>query len=376
MNILINAAGNKAGGGVQVADSICRNLYRFPKHRFTVVLSDALVYLYEGLINCPNIIVERYTTSNRLSTLLTGRDSFLDNLVERDSIDAVFFPFGPSLWIPRVLTVSGFAMPHLVLNDSPFWKTLPPKELLKNKLRIFLQKRSFDKLSNTYYTENPYISDKLSELFPKKKVVTISNTCHQIFDEPKKWDKSINLPDFDGFTLLTICANYPHKNLNSIPKILDILRRQYPTTNFRFVVTVNSQDLGSLSNYHKEHIVFLGRINISQCPWLYQQCDAMFLPTMLECFSANYVEAMKMGKPILTSNLGFARSLCNDCAVYFDTLSPEDMADKISLIAGNADLQRELISKGLLQLAKFDTPKSRTDKIINLIEEAYIKNKK
>lgn len=42
MNILINASNACVGGGVQVADSICRELYKFPTHQFTVVLSDYL----------------------------------------------------------------------------------------------------------------------------------------------------------------------------------------------------------------------------------------------------------------------------------------------------------------------------------------------
>lgn len=42
MKFLINASNIKAGGGVQVADSICRALGQFEQHEFVVVLSSRI----------------------------------------------------------------------------------------------------------------------------------------------------------------------------------------------------------------------------------------------------------------------------------------------------------------------------------------------
>ena len=42
MHILINASNLKAGGALQVADSLCGLLGEFPEHEFVVVLSRAL----------------------------------------------------------------------------------------------------------------------------------------------------------------------------------------------------------------------------------------------------------------------------------------------------------------------------------------------
>lgn len=39
LNVLINASNLKKGGGLQVADSICKSLKQFPQHIFIVVLS-------------------------------------------------------------------------------------------------------------------------------------------------------------------------------------------------------------------------------------------------------------------------------------------------------------------------------------------------
>ena len=71
---------------------------------------------------------------------------------------------------------------------------------------------------------------------------------------------------------------------------------------------------------------------VENCPKLYNQADAMFLPTLLETFSASYPEAMKMERPILTSDLDFAKDICGDAALYFNPLDSYDIANKIKTI--------------------------------------------
>lgn len=371
MKILIDASGCKAGGGIQVTDSVCRQLNKYSHHRFFVVLSEQLNYLHNIIDNYANVKTYDYTMRNRVLNVITGRDNFLDTIADNENIDAVYLIFGPSVWRPKKLTICGFAMPHLILDDSPFWQYCPKSEIIRIRFRKLIHKWNFKILSDCYYTENEYISEKLRKLYPRKKVVTITNNCHQIFDQPEKWQQDITLPSFDGITLLTICANYPHKNLNIIPGVLNELKKKHPDVNVRFVVTVNKEDIQTTDQDILKKIVFLGRVNIAQCPYLYTQCDGMFLPTMLECFSASYAEAMKMRVPILTSDLGFARSLCGDAATYFDPTSASDIADVIAKLYDTPQLARKLIENGNRQLALFDNPETRADKIIQLIETEY-----
>ena len=123
-----------------------------------------------------------------------------------------------------------------------------------------------------------------------------------------------------------------------------------------------------LTKEEKEHLEFLGPVSIDQCPFLYEQCDAMFLPTLLECFSASYTEAMKMRKPILTSNLDFAKALCGDAAKYFDPVSEESVGESIYELAMDKELVEDLVSKGTKQLVKFDSYSDRAKKLIGILE--------
>src|SRR5690606_31883324 len=104
-----------------------------------------------------------------------------------------------------------------------------------------------------------------------------------------------------------------------------------------------------------------------ECPSLYRQSDFMFLPTLLECFTATYPEAMCMDTPILTSDLPFARSICGSAAEYFNPLSPKDIGDKIFNLSHDTVKVEELIKMGRKQLLLFDNSKQRADKYLKII---------
>ncbi len=79
---------------------------------------------------------------------------------------------------------------------------------------------------------------------------------------------------------------------------------------------------------------------------------------------------MKSNKPILTSDLDFAHQICAEAALYFDPISEYDIADKIELLMSNNSLQEHLIAEGQQQLLKLETPESRADKLMRLIEQS------
>lgn len=366
MNILVNASNIKKGGAIQVTDSIIHELYKYPQHHFVVVYSDALCDSAHSIVY-DNVELIHYQLPIKALVLITGRNKTLDSIVELKKIQGVITVFGPSRWRPSVLHVSGFAIPHLLIPESPFFKMLSLRQRFKLWLTLLENKYSVNRSSNHYYTENPFITTRLKDLFPSKEVITITNNANQVFYEQKRWDYSKSLPSFNGSTFLTIAANYPHKNLSIILPTIDYLLATYRNYSFRFVLTIDEKDLGSISEEEKEHIVFLGSVKIEQCPYLYQQSDVMVLPTLLECFSASYAEAMVMRKPIVTSDLEFAKGLCGDAAVYIDPVSPKSLGDALFEVCSNHEFQEKLINEGQKQILKFDPFDKRAEKIIQYI---------
>lgn len=366
MKILINASNLKVGGGLQVADSVCRELYKFPQHKFVVVLSSYLNLTKKNIEQSDNIAVYSYDVKNNITTLFWGRDSFLDGLVEKHNIESVLTIFGPSMWIPRVAHLSGFAIPHYVLPESPFFLRLNWKKKLEHRLRFMIKKNAFQRSAKYYFTENPMISDRLEKLLRGKTVYTVTNYYNQVFDYPEQW-KEIVLPEFGGVSMLTITAAYPHKNLSIAAEVARLLKLQHPEFKFRFVFSIEKKDFGAEISDIEECFVFLGRVDISECPSLYRQCSIAFQPSLLECFSATYPEAMRMEIPIVTTDLGFAKGLCGDAAEYYSAVDAQSAADAIYRVATDAKLSSLLVSKGKEQLKTYDTYTQRAEKLINLV---------
>lgn len=370
MRILINASNLRKGGGLQVADSVCRELFKYREHRFIVVLPLQLHECGTAIKEYPNVsAVLEYNLPITPRLILTGRDKFLDTVVDDNKVDSVLTIFGPSKWRPECFHLCGFAMSHLVLNDSPYWETVPIPARWKLRVRNMLMVRDFRRNADMIWTENEYISEKVRQIFTKKKVITVTNNYNQIFDCEPEWDKSINLPPFHGVTLLTITANYPHKNLRIAVDALKILKASNPELKVRFVFTITEEQYVEIPDELRDSFVFLGPVRINQCPHLYLQADIMFQPSLLECFSATYAEAMKMDVPILTTDLGFAHSLCGDAAYYYSPVDADALAAAIVDMSKDENLRRRLVGNGKQRLDKFDNYASRAYKLINQFEK-------
>lgn len=315
----------------------------------------------------PNVKVFEYDAPLNIKTILTGKDKFLDGLVLQEKIDSVLTIFGPSRWQPKCFHICGFAMPHIVLNSSPYWKKIPLQSKIFSSLRNWMIEYDFKRKNNGLWCENQYITNLLQKKFPGKQIHTISNNCNQVFYNKSSWDNSITLPKFNGLTCLTITANYPHKNLRIAIDALDVIKEKYPDLKIRFVFSIKQSDFGLIPEKFKDSFVFLGPISVNQCPRVYEQADIMFQPSLLECFSATYPEAMLMKKPILTTDLGFAHSLCEDAACYYSADNPTALADAINKLASNQDYREKLVNDGLEQIKKFDSYEDRARKLIEII---------
>jgi len=362
MIFLINASGLKTGGGLQVAQSLCNQLYRFKYHHFIVVLSS--YFNTSSLSFEDNVKVVNYTIGKSFLNVIFGRDVFLDNLVKEENVDAVLTVFGPSRWKPKVPHLCGFARAQLILTNSPYNKNIGILE----RLKFFVWTWMFKKSSKVFYTENKYISEMLPHLLNNIKVYTVTNFYNQIFDEPIKWRRTHKLPHFQGITCLSVSTHYSHKNFEIIPQIINLMNKSHPDFKIRFVLTFNENEM-HIPKDMRDLFVFLGKVDVSECPYLYEQADIMFMPTLLECFTATYPEAMRMGIPIVTTDLDFARYLCGDAACYYSAVDSAAATEAIYKVATDKDFARQLVMNGKKQLNNYDDYNTRADKLIAILEE-------
>jgi len=223
----------------------------------------------------------------------------------------------------------------------------------------------FKRNSKYYFVESEDAKLRLSSFLCKSKddIYFISNTYHSVFN--LQLNGNLILPQKENveIRLVTICSYYEHKNLEIIKDVISVLKEK-SKLKIIFILTINHSIFENKFKGYKENIINLGPIPIDLCPKVYQESDFLFLPSLVEIFTASYPEAMKMKKPILTSDLSFAHDICRDAAEYFNPLNPEDIANKIIYLANNKNRQNELIKKGERRLLDFETPKSRTEKFL------------
>lgn len=362
MRVLFDCSNITIGGGIQVANSFLKYAFKSIEIQYFYLLSknvydsieesDTLDYL-----NIHVVITNHYT-------LLPSHRSIqkIREIEKQFQPDITFSLFGPAYWKSKVPHIVGFARPHYILHNSPFYKVKKNRKLIRYMYFLeAIHNYLFRKNSDYLFVENESMVNALNRKY-EKMVYYVPNTYNQIFEDyrPKSNESSGPI-----FRLLTVSSDYPHKNLDTIPSVAAILIKKYPAFKFQFVVTVSELNKKVSNNY----IQYIGPVKIEDCPKLYFESDVMYLPTLLECFSASYVEAMFMKLPILTSDLSFARSICGEAAVYFDPLNDENIADKIYDLATNVNHQKKLVDLGSERLSLFGTPKERYNRFVNLFHK-------
>ena len=301
-----------------------------------------------------------------------GRDRYLDGLVKDKKVDAALTVFGPSLWRPRVPHLCGFARAQLLLKDSPYYDIRFREcdswfKRLKEQLVHRVWTWGFRRSSRFFFTENAYISAMLPQLIKGVKVYTVTNYYNQVFDQPERWQRNIQLPEFDGITLFTASSPAAYKNLGIMVPLAEYLEQKHPDFNFRFVLTCKEAPF-ELPDYLRNHFVFVGKVDVSECPNLYEQSDIMFMPTLMECFTATYPEAMRMEVPIVTTDLEFAHELCGDAACYYSAVDFKAAAEAIYEVATDVTYRSQLTAIGKEQLKTFDSYEQRAEKLVEILE--------
>ena len=373
MRILINTASTFKGGGVQVAKSFIEECRNFSSNQYFVVLSDALSKMID-INNFPGNF-SFFNAPFRPATVVfkwRSHNYFFKDIEIKWKPDVVFTTSGPSYWRPQAPHLMGYNLPHYIYPESPYFGIIPLKrKLWWTGMKIFAR-YIFKRDADAFVVQTNDVNDRLKKFLNRREVHTAYNTINAYYLKYTKVPDKLPVKKPSEFRLLTLSAWYPHKNLIIIPKIAEALK--HANLEIKFVVTLPKKDFKRLTgNYNSPNIINVGPVKVEEAPSLYKECDAMFLPTLLECFSASYVEAMKMEKPIITSDMGFAHTVCEDAALYINPMNAEDIATKIVALVNSTKLQNQLIENGLKRVNAFGTPEGRAKKYLdicqNLIED-------
>lgn len=377
MNILINASNIRKSGALQVTLSFLEEVKKITRHNYLIAVSEEV----ESQINAGSFPGNCRVLA--LSTGTPGSKGFraqIKKLGEAETgfkADCVFSVFAPTYWTPRSPHLAGFAFPWAINPDSVFIQNLSLKQKIKSGLENSIKKYFVKKNARYHVVEEDDVKRRLSRYFgiADKNIFVVNNTYNHHFNQPVNGSPAaVQLPEKKPgeFNLVTISSNFPHKNLHIIAAVSKQLKLK-GQHQVNFYLTIKQDEFDG--NFKGDsNIRNLGVVPAAACPGIYAQSDALFLPTMLECFSASYPEAMVMKKPILTSDLSFARSICGNAAIYFDPLNAEDIANKIISLLQDNKLYDTLVENGLERLKQFPTASERANAYISICEEIVQNN--
>lgn len=213
------------------------------------------------------------------------------------------------------------------------------------------------------FCQTPVMADRFRNTFGYDgPIALLPNAVSRLISEPSPHEETRPIrEDTSPLRLLTLTRYYPHKNLEAIVNCFSAHRRDL--TNITVTLTISPDQHTNArkllrrieENSLQKQILNIGPVPQEDLPALYGSVDGVLLPTLLESFSGSYLEAMAFRRPILTSDLDFARGICGDSALYFDPHSPDSMYQAICRLKQSSPIRDSLIAAGLSRYRSFES---------------------
>jgi len=148
-----------------------------------------------------------------------------------------------------------------------------------------------------------------------------------------------------------------------------------PELKIQFMISITKEEAG-FSDEYDPYICYLGKVSLPEVPALYQFCDIVFIPSLLEVFSTTYLEAMYLSRPIVAADMGFSRDICGDAALYCTADDPASYANALAVLCKDSSLRKDLIENGKNNLRRYGTSMDRTLAYLNIMQEIVDENTK
>jgi len=371
MKILINSTTSFFGGGVQIGVAFVNYVINKDiNFDFICAITKPIFEnLPENIKNDKRLVVFNHSPALPFKGQYARREllkierSFNPNLIYSLSF--------PSYVKFNTREIGRYTNPWEIFPAKLAWKKLSLFQKLmrwlKNIYRLFWAKRA-----SYFETQTEYAKQKIVEKFSlsEDQVKVVSNSLNPIFANEKPLIKENNENVINIFSL---AADHPHKNLLIIPEVARIIN-QSCDKGVSFILTLpNSSKTWSRIIKKAENlsvsnqIINVGPLSLKQCVDWYNKIDIVFQPTLLEVFSANYLEAMKMKKPIITSNLPFAKEVCGEGAIYFKPDDPNAAAKAILTTIKTPNLCHSIVEKATKQLSNFPNYNNKHKMVVDWI---------
>jgi glycosyltransferase involved in cell wall biosynthesis len=346
-NVFVNGLKSKTGGGKSILNNYLELLHISKStNKYYVLTPDRSEYSKYSNDHIEVIDISSIYKKNSFFPVLYY--FVLPNILRRYNID-VIFNLGDIIIPSSTQQLYLFDWAYAVYPDSIVWKRMDIKSLLVRKIKIFAIKW-YLKNATTVIAQTKTIRDRLSSVYGLNNVEIIPNAV-TLENLESKQQYNFSLPE-EKFKLLYLSNYSSHKNVDIlIPLAIKIKASNLP---YCLIVTIDrgqhkyaGKFVESIEKFGLQKVLInIGYVDMDKVPSLYDQCDALLMPTLLESYGLPYVEAMYHKRTILTSDLDFAQDVCGDAAFYFDPLDADSILKTINQAFENDEVRIQKIKNG------------------------------
>ncbi len=352
LRVALLAHALRVAGGLSVGRNMIAAFGRVaPQHRYWITIPPGLGYeqICEAIPHCETVAVAR--RAGRLGRWMF--DTFrLPGLVRDFRPDVLFAMGGKGLLRPPCPQAALCHDSHMFYPVTHYEHETLKRRLIKRYLKHHLRRQ----LSRTQlvFCQTSAARDRLREEFNYEGRMAI---CPNAVPEFPPADRPLKPPapleaHQGKFRLFYVTKFYAHKNLEAFVDLFDRFRDEL--ADVVAFVTVSADQHPNAPRFLKsivargvqDHVINLGPVPQPDLPAYYQNADALLMPTLLESFSATYLEAMHFDLPILTSDLDFAHAVCGPAALYFDPWDVASIKDAVVRLRDDPELRHELVERG------------------------------
>lgn len=161
--------------------------------------------------------------------------------------------------------------------------------------------------------------------------------------------------------------------LNKRKNFINILKAMtLPENSDKHLVAISNggDDYQNAENFIYENglegrIFFLKDLPWYELPIIYHMSQGLVYPSLYEGFGLPILEALRCGKPVITSNISSMPEVGGDACIFVDPMNVEEISAAINFIYYNLELAAEIKQKSIHQVQKFN-PEKMTEKMMRV----------
>ena len=115
---------------------------------------------------------------------------------------------------------------------------------------------------------------------------------------------------------------------------------------------------GTASAAGVEGVEVVSKPDAEQLAELYAGAAALVHPSLHEGFGLTPLEAMSAGAPVVAAHGAAVLEVCGDAALYVDARDADALAERLTALAGDAELRRDRTERGRRRAAAFSWARS------------------